>query len=165
MIYLDYIIAAIYLAALFITKKREYLTCLLFFVLTLCVSTLLINDRFSWFTNGIECLYFLVVSAVWIWCASILSGKNNKVSLCVLFMGFYEFICAAESFVWQFVTPVVTPVIINYSFNVMVFHAIIIMGIGRWGVKVERNISNTFHNFNIFIYSQYHNKDKKRVTG
>lgn len=155
MLSIDLIIVAAYAAALMITKKREYSSCLLFFVITVIFATAL-KSIFSVRNGGIECLYYLTLSAIWLLLACKI--ENNKVRIAVMVMTTYELLCGIESFIWQFILPVTTPVIEYYIENVIAIHVIILISIYRWGVKIEKPVERIFIDGKRFCFSVFSNK-------
>ena len=145
----DLIIAAVYMAALLIFKKKEFLTCFAAFVITFVIAELF-KELFSVNDGGIECLYFLILSAIWLACSNLV--ESNKIKIAIIAMSAYEMLCGIESFIWQFVQPVLTPVISNYIINVIFLHVVILSSIYRWGVKIERDSSYTINSFNNRIH-------------
>lgn len=163
MILMDLFIAAVYAVAILKTQRKELIYCFVAHVFCLCFSFLVV-DLFSVYKNGIECLYFLFLSAAWIYASSKVKDKNR--CCCVmLLMAIFQLICGIESFIWQFITPVLTPVIKYYEANVIFLHLIILTYIINKGVKIERsdfiNNNNILHNFYYSNVARYYRGNKK----
>jgi hypothetical protein len=156
---LDIMIAVAYVAAFLITNKKEYINC--FFAMAFSsVFFLLVVDIFRAQNNGIECLYFLILSAIWLVCSTTI--KCSKLKTAVMVMTTYELLCAIESLIWQFVQPVLTPAISNYIINVILIHIVILISINRWGVKIEEPMERVFSNGKHFVFSIFSIKSVAR---
>jgi hypothetical protein len=150
MLSIDVIIAVAYVAALLTLKRNEYIHCVFSFVVTVIFATIL-KEVFSVENNGIECLYFLILSMIWLFCA--IKINCIKLKIAVMIMSTYELMCAIESFIWQFSHQVLTPIISNYIYNVVFIHFIIILSINIWGVKIERPMERIFSYGKYFIFN------------
>lgn len=147
--WLDYVIAATYVAAFLKTHKKEYVYC--FFAHLFCLLFFwTIGEEFSVKNNGVECLYFAALSSIWLYTISLIKVKT-KACFAMLMMSTYELLCSIESFIWQFIMPVTTPVIDYYIYNVVAIHVIILISVYKWGVRVERNDSYNYDNFRAFF--------------
>lgn len=159
--WLDITIAVAYVAAFLKVQKKEYISCFIAMLFSMCFCWT-IKDWFSVKNDGIECLYFLTLGAIWL--AAAAKIKNNKVKIAVMVMSTYELLCGIESFIWQFVTPVTTPVIDYYIYNVVAIHVIILASIYKWGVKIEKPMERVFVNGKRYNISLYGNKIMARNT-
>lgn len=82
-----------------------------------------------------EYLYYLAQSMVWLFPAIALR-KSTKMALCVLTMSLYEWLVAIESFVWEFITPVETPLHAQYAFIIIGIHLFILSITFKWGGEI-----------------------------
>lgn len=82
-----------------------------------------------------EYMYFLAQSMVWVLPAFALR-KSVKLALCSLTMCVYEWLVAVESFVWQFITPVETPLHSQYAFIIIGIHLFILSTTAKWGGEI-----------------------------
>jgi hypothetical protein len=142
--WLDFVIAAAYVAAFMKTHKKEYVYCFFAHLFCLCFFWT-VGEIFSEKNGGIECLYFLSLSGIWIFAISLMKLKT-KACLTMLIMATYELLCGIESFIWQFFLPVTTPVIEYYIGNVVAIHVIIMISIHKWGVRIEKPMERIFIN-------------------
>ena len=156
---IDFVIAVAYVAAFLATKKKEYIQCF-FAMAASSVFCWSLVDIFSTKNNGIECLYFLILSAIWLICSTTI--RNSKLKTATMVMTTYELLCAIESFIWQFIEPVLTPVISNYIINVIFIHIVILISINKWGVKIEEPMERVFINGKYFIFSIFSIKSVAR---
>ena len=62
--------------------------------------------------------------------------KSTKMALCVLTMSLYEWLVAVESFIWQFITPVETPLHSQYAFIIIGIHLFILSTTAKWGGEI-----------------------------
>lgn len=83
-----------------------------------------------------EYLYYLAQSMVWLFPAIALR-KSTKMALCVLTMSLYEWLVAIESFVWEFITPVETPLHAQYAFIIIGIHLFILSITFKWAAKLD----------------------------
>lgn len=82
-----------------------------------------------------EYLYFLSQSFVWI-APAFLLRKSAKIAMAALTMAVYEWIISVESFVWEFITPVETPLYEGYAFIVIGLHLFILSTTAKWGGEI-----------------------------
>lgn len=82
-----------------------------------------------------EYMYFLAQSMVWVLPALALR-KSTKLALCALTMCIYEWLVAVESFIWQFITPVETPLHSQYAFIIIGIHLFILSCTAKWGGEI-----------------------------
>lgn len=129
MTWADMAIISLYVFAFIVTQRRELV------ILTAAMS---VSAAIFWgFGNDfrVEYLYFLTQSSVWVVTAALLRG-NYPVSLSALLMAGYECLVAVESFIWQFITPVETPIHGNYAEIIIAIHAIILYTAVKRGKKI-----------------------------
>lgn len=82
-----------------------------------------------------EYFYFLAQSMVWLIPAFVMR-KSVKLALCSLTMCIYEWLVAVESFIWQFITPVETPLHSQYAFIIIGIHLFILSTTAKWGGEI-----------------------------
>ena len=82
-----------------------------------------------------EYMYYLAQSMVWLVPAFFLR-KSAKLALCSLSMSIYEWLVSIESFVWQFITPVETPMYSDYRFIIIGIHLFILSTTAKWGGEI-----------------------------
>ena len=147
--WLDTLIAVAYVAAFIKTQKKEHTVCFIAMLFSMCFFWT-VGEKFSVKNDGIECLYFLILSAIWMFAASF--AGNIKTRIVIMIMSTFELLCGVESFIWQFATPVLTPVIEYYIWNVVAIHVITIISISIWGVKIEKPVERIFINGKRFYF-------------
>lgn len=91
-----------------------------------------------------EYLYFLVQSMVWSIPALALL-KSPRLAIAALTMCVYEWLVAIESFVWQYITPVESPLHSQYAFIVMAIHLFILSATAKWGGEIGYTNWNSVH--------------------
>ncbi|WQY91038.1 hypothetical protein [Salmonella phage ZBSTP8] len=82
-----------------------------------------------------EYMYYLAQSMVWLITAFVMR-KSVKLALCSLTMCIYEWLVAVESFIWQFITPVETPLHSQYAFIIIGIHLFILSTTAKWGGEI-----------------------------
>ncbi|ARK07762.1 hypothetical protein LPST10_00030 [Salmonella phage LPST10] len=82
-----------------------------------------------------EYMYYLAQSMVWLIPAFVMR-KSVKLALCSLTMCIYEWLVAVESFIWQFITPVETPLHSQYAFIIIGIHLFILSTTAKWGGEI-----------------------------
>lgn len=96
-----------------------------------------------------EYLYFLTQSMIWL-LPSIAARNSIRVSLSALTMSLYSWIVSIESFIWQYISPVETPMHTYYSYFIMAIHLLIISNTAKWGGEIGyitwRNRNRIFAN-------------------
>lgn len=126
---MDITIIAMYLLGFIVTRHTPFLIFTMTTLVSMQVAELALNSFPA------EYLYFLTQSMIWIVPAFMLR-KSLKLALCALSMCVYEWLVAIESFIWQFVTPVETPMHSQYAFIIIGIHMVILSTTAKWGGEI-----------------------------
>ncbi|HBM2190042.1 TPA: hypothetical protein LUK26_004968 [Escherichia coli] len=73
--------------------------------------------------------------------------KSTKMAFCVLTMSLYEWLVAIESFVWEFITPVETPLHAQYAFIIIGIHLFILFITFKCGGEIGHYSWRGCHRF------------------
>lgn len=148
----DMIIVVAYAATFLIFRKREAAYCASAMLFSSAVF-ILFSGVFAWFPGVAECYYFLIQSTIWLFVVNSIKTKT-KASLAMFMMVFFELTCSVESFIWQFIYPVTTPVIEFYAVNIVAIHAIMLTAIALWGKDVNKRTGDNINNFSNLLRNQ-----------
>lgn len=129
MLSMDITLIAMYVMGFALTAYPAYLI----FIMSMLISMQVAESALNAFPA--EYLYFLTQSMVWILPALALR-KSKKLALCSLIMCVYEWLVAVESFTWQFITPVETPLHSQYAFIIIGIHLFILSTTAKWGGEI-----------------------------
>jgi len=133
MVSIDVATALMYLGAFLYNKQIAFAVCLPFLAASMYVGWDAV-ELFSARKGGYEFFYFLIQSFIWL-APAIYFRSNIYIALSALLMSIYEWIVAAESFIWQFITPVETFLHREYAFIILAIHLAILASLTKWGAQ------------------------------
>jgi len=131
---LDIIVALMYLGAVIYTRRLAFAM----FLPALFMSDVLAGSIIDYLTktpSSPEFVYFLAQSMIWL-IPPMLLRKSPQLALCSLSMCIYEWLVAVESFTWQYITPVETPLHSEYAFLVVAIHLFNLSCATKWGGEI-----------------------------
>lgn len=129
MIYADIALLAMYILGFLCTGMVAFLVFIPAMLMSVYIGWVIV-DSFP-----AEYMYYLAQSMVWLIPAFVMR-KSVKLALCSLTMCIYEWLVAVESFIWQFITPVETPLHAQYAFIIIGIHLFILSTTAKWGGEI-----------------------------
>lgn len=129
MIYADIALLTMYILGFLCTGMVAFLVFIPAMLMSVYIGWVIV-DSFP-----AEYMYYLVQSMVWLIPAFVMR-KSVKLALCSLTMCIYEWLVAVESFIWQFITPVETPLHSQYAFIIIGIHLFILSTTAKWGGEI-----------------------------
>lgn len=129
MIYADIALLTMYILGFLCTGMVAFLVFIPAMLMSVYIGWVIV-DSFP-----AEYMYYLAQSMVWLIPAFVMR-KSVKLALCSLTMCIYEWIVAVESFIWQFITPVETPLHSQYAFIIIGIHMFILSTTAKWGGEI-----------------------------
>lgn len=129
MIYADIALLTMYILGFLCTGMVAFLV---------FIPAMLMSVYIGWvivYSFPAEYMYYLAQSMVWLIPAFVMR-KSVKLALCSLTMCIYEWLVAVESFIWQFITPVETPLHSQYAFIIIGIHLFILSTTAKWGGEI-----------------------------
>lgn len=136
MIYADIALLIMYILGFLCTGMVAFLVFIPAMLMSVYIGWMIV-DSFP-----AEYMYYLAQSMVWLIPAFVMR-KSVKLALCSLTMCIYEWLVAVESFIWQFITPVETPLHSQYAFIIIGIHLFILSTTAKWGGEIGYT---TWHN-------------------
>lgn len=129
MIYADIALLTMYILGFLCTGMVAFLVFIPAMLMSVYIGWVIV-DSFP-----AEYMYYLAQSMVWLIPAFVMR-KSVKLALCSLTMCIYEWLVAVESFIWQFITPVETPLHSQYAFIIIAIHLFILSTTAKWGGEI-----------------------------
>lgn len=129
MIYADIALLTMYILGFLCTGMVAFLVFIPAMLMSVYIGWVIV-DSFP-----AEYMYYLAQSMVWLVPAFVMR-KSVKLALCSLTMCIYEWLVAVESFIWQFITPVETPLHSQYAFIIISIHLFILSTTAKWGGEI-----------------------------
>lgn len=129
MIYADIALLTMYILGFLCTGMVAFLVFIPAMLMSVYIGWVIV-DSFP-----AEYMYYLAQSMVWLIPAFVMR-KSVKLALCSLTMCIYEWLVAVESFIWQFITPVETPLHSQYAFIIIGIHLFILSTTAKWGGEI-----------------------------
>lgn len=129
MIYADITLLAMYILGFLCTGMMAFLVFIPAMLMSVYIGWVIV-DSFP-----AEYMYYLAQSMVWL-IPAFFMRKSVKLALCSLTMCIYEWLVAVESFIWQFITPVETPLHSQYAFIIIGIHLFILSTTAKWGGEI-----------------------------
>ena len=129
MIYADIALLTMYILGFLCTSMVAFLVFIPAMLMSVYIGWVIV-DSFP-----AEYMYYLAQSMVWLIPAFVMR-KSVKLALCSLTMCIYEWLVAVESFIWQFITPVETPLHSQYAFIIIGIHLFILSTTAKWGGEI-----------------------------
>lgn len=129
MAYADITLLAMYVLGFLFTGMTAFMVLIPAVLMSVCIGWVLVDDFPA------EYLYFLSQSMVWL-IPAFFMRKSVKLALCSLTMCIYEWLVSVESFIWQFITPVETPLHSQYAFIIIGIHLFILSTTAKWGGEI-----------------------------
>lgn len=138
MLSMDITLIVMYVMGYIITGYPAFLIFIMAMLISVQIAEMALNSFPA------EYLYFLVQSMVWAMPALALR-KSPRLAIAALTMCVYEWLVAIESFVWQYITPVESPLHSQYAFIVMAIHLFILSATAKWGGEIGYTNWNSVH--------------------
>lgn len=135
MLSLDITVAVMYLLAVIVTRRLAFV---MFLPALLMSNVLAASPLVEWLStdkNSPEFIYYLAQSMIWL-LPPMLLRNSPRLALCSLSMCIYEWLVSVESFIWQYVTPVETPLHSEYAFLVVAIHLVNLSSATKWGGEI-----------------------------
>ncbi|WYC18316.1 hypothetical protein [Citrobacter phage vB_CfrS_K1M] len=129
MIYADIALLTMYILGFLCTGMVAFLVFIPAMLMSVYIGWVIV-DSFP-----AEYMYYLAQSMVWLIPAFVMR-KSVKLALCSLTMCIYEWLVAVGSFIWQFITPVETPLHSQYAFIIIGIHLFILSTTAKWGGEI-----------------------------
>lgn len=129
MLSMDITLMAMYVMGFIVTAYPAYLIFLMAMLISVQIAETVMN------AFPAEYMYFLIQSMVWL-LAAMAVRQSPKLAIATLTMCVYEWLVAIESFTWQFITPVETPLHSQYAFIIIAIHLFILSATAKWGGEI-----------------------------
>ncbi len=129
MLSMDITLMAMYVMGFIVTAYPAYLIFLMAMLISVQIAETVMN------AFPAEYMYFLIQSMVWL-LAAMAARQSPKLAIATLTMCVYEWLVAIESFTWQFITPVETPLHSQYAFIIIAIHLFILSATAKWGGEI-----------------------------
>lgn len=126
---MDITLIIMYLLGFVVTGFTPFLVLMMTMMVSMQLADLALNSFPS------EYMYFLTQSMIWL-LPAFAFRKSVKLALCSLSMCVYEWLVSIESFVWQYITPVETPMHSQYAFIIIGIHLFILSTTAKWGGEI-----------------------------
>ncbi len=132
MVSLDVTVAAMYLLAVIVTKRLSFIMFLPALLMSDVLAGSPLVDWLSTDKSSPEFIYYLAQSMIWL-IPPMLLRASPKLALCSLSMCIYEWLVSVESFIWQYVSSVETPLHSEYAIIVVAIHLFNLSCATKWG--------------------------------
>lgn len=129
MLSMDITLIVMYVMGYIITGYPAFLIFIMAMLISVQIAEMALNSFPA------EYLYFLVQSMVWAMPALALR-KSPRLAIAALTMCVYEWLVSIESFIWQYITPVESPLHSQYAFIIMAIHLFILSATAKWGGEI-----------------------------
>lgn len=138
MLSMDITLMVMYVMGFIVTAYPAYLILIMAMLISVQIAESVMN------AFPAEYMYFLVQSMVWL-VAAMAVRHSPRIAVAALTMCVYEWLVAIESFVWQFITPVESPLHSQYAFIIIAIHLFILSATAKWGGEIGYTNWNSVH--------------------